>query len=88
MHHLLYCYRSRLDWCLKKLQKYLPTQNLPAVCQKQTFQNKKNAKNVFLTDRLQFFWLCNRKQRPYFFRPDGRVDIYRDYDIKPLMSLE
>ena len=47
MRHLLYCYRSRLNsyWCLKKkFQKHLPTQNLPAVCQKQIFQNKKNAK--------------------------------------------
>ena len=31
----------------KKLQKHLPTLNLAAVCKKQIFQNKKNAKKMF-----------------------------------------
>ena len=78
MRHLLYCYRSRLDsyLCLKKkLPKHLPTLNLVALCQNQILKNKKKCKkNVFPTDQLQFFWLCNRKQRP-FFRPQPLKDF-------------
>ena len=70
MHHLLYCYRSRLNsyWCLKK--NYRNTYRLEICLQfvrNKFFKVKKNAKKCF-PDRLQFFWLCNRKQRP-FFRP-------------------
>ena len=89
MRHLLYCYRSRLDsyLCLKKIQKHLPTLNLVALWQNQIFKNKKKMqKKCFLpTDRLQFFWLCNRKQRP-FFKPKASVGQADVQGFEPLLG--
>ena len=69
MRHLLYCYRSWLNsyWCLKKkLQKHLPTLNLPAVRQKQIFQNKKNAKKMFSQPTDSSFSGYVIGNRPFF----------------------